>query len=718
LAKLSGEHIADATELVDAWILISVTIAADPDYFGAASLVIPSHNGKANLDAMAQLARELLRFFEQGLGKQLARDRIPGVQSLTAAPFDDLWRLIVLVVAVSLLSERNQASVLYEQLDEVVQTQLRLGIDELWSSDSAGHSWKTQPLQASGYAASTDSMASAQTSLLQQQQQFASALSSLRSSSQHSTHDAKGRLSAATTQQSVYEPAVLPISQDVPSVATIAPISNDAPLEQSLIGFDNNSSSRSSSSSDETDTSSYVSEFSQDLAAYGPEVVSTGISGPNAFAAYVFIASLLAYAGAGGYLMLFTTVPQRTSPVFKSYYDMTTAIAAVLTSAGVSAGISIAWVHLLRLHTRRLIWLTTLSVPVAGAATAVWACVQLFRISGAPVDGILGMQVRSGIVAAIALVLAVRFIWAIVQRRLDIERSVDIIKLACNVLVQNSELYAFSLLLLALYASFSMASAAIATRLPLLFASDSRVPGHVWGLAGFLLTSFAWTSAVFVQLLRAILSSVVCQWYFHRHDPNEPPVLHTLQAATYSALTRQLGTVAVAAAVLLLSKLLHLIELLLRWTMRLLRAVPLAFVVSLAVGRPVYLAERWSSFVLVYAAFTGKGFMESSRTVTPLLRRHHLLHSPVVSLIKSSVTCYSLLLSLVFGYALGLQAVLNMSAHAAFVAVAGSAMPFVMLQMVTHVLSCSVEALVVCYAIDLDVQSCHSINVVETLSLV
>ncbi|KAJ2448493.1 hypothetical protein EV183_005411 [Coemansia sp. RSA 2336] len=705
-------------ELVDAWILISVTIAADPDYFGAASLVIPSHNGKANMDAMAQLARELLRFFEQGLGKQLARDRIPGVQSLAAAPFDDLWRLIELVVAVTLLSERNQASVLYEQLDGVVQTQLRLGIDELWGSDSAGNSWKTQPSQVSGYAASTDSMASAQTSLLQQQQ-FASAMSSLHSSSRHSAHDAKGRLSAATTQQSVYEPAVLPISQDVPSVATIAPFSNDAPLEQSLIGFDESiSSRRPSSSSDETDTSSYVSEFSQDLAAYGPEVVSTGIGGPNALAAYVFIASLLAYAGAGGYLMLFTAVPQRTSPVFKSYYDMTTAIAAVLTSAGVSAGISIAWVHLLRLHTRRLIWLTTLSVPVAGAATAVWACVQLFRISGAPIDGILGMQVRSGIVAAIALILAVRFVWAIVQRRLDIERSVDIIKLACSVLVQNSELYAFSLLLLALYTSFSMASAAIATRLPLLLTSDARVPGHVWGLMGFLLTSFAWTSAVFVQLLRAILSSVVCQWYFHRHDPNEPPVLHTLQAATYSALTRQLGTIAFAAAVLLLTKLLHLIELLLRWAMRLLRFIPLSFILSMAVGRPVYLAERWSSFVLVYAAFTGRGFMESSRTVTPLLRRHHLLHSPVVSLIKSSVTCYSLLLSLVFGYALGVQAVLNMSAHAAFVAVAGSAMPFVMLQMVTHVLSCCVEALVVCYAIDLDVESCHSINVVETLSLV
>ncbi|KAJ2353726.1 hypothetical protein H4S02_013261, partial [Coemansia sp. RSA 2611] len=163
--------------------------------------------------------------------------------------------------------------------------------------------------------------------------------------------------------------------------------------------------------------------------------------------------------------------------------------------------------------------------------------------------------------------------------------------------------------------------------------------------------------------------------------------------------------------------LLHLIELGLRWAVSLLRIIPVSLV-SLVVGRPIYLAEGWNSYTAVYAAFSGKGYFESSRAVTELLRKHHLLHSPVVSMIKSSMTCYALLLSLVLGYTLGLQAVDTLSLHSALVAIAGSVMPFALLQLVTHVLSCTVEALVVCYAIDLEVDSCHSLHVAEAMALV
>ncbi|KAJ2343402.1 hypothetical protein GGF43_005710 [Coemansia sp. RSA 2618] len=487
---------------------------------------------------------------------------------------------------------------------------------------------------------------------------------------------------------------------------------------RSMVGFEDSGSDGEESAVGLSDTDSYVSEFSQDLEEYGPDVVSVGFNGPNAFAAYFYMANMLAYIVTGAYLLFTTSVPQRKSPYFKDYYDMTTAVLKVLLYSGVAAAISIGWVQLLRLQTRKVIWMTTLSVPVVSAATAIWAGTRLFSMPGT--EELLGYRIRNGIVIAVSLILAVRFVWSISQRRHDIERSVDIIKLACTVLLQNKELYAFSLLLLALYGSFATVSAIFATRLPLFggFSMvDNSSSSHAWGVAGYLLASFAWTSAVFVQLLRIVVSSVVCQWYFHRHDPNEPPALHTLQASTISALTHQLGTVVLSATFLFVAKTLHLVELLLRWVIGLLRIIPVSLV-SLLIGRPVYLAEGLSSYTVVYAAFSGKGFFESSRMVTQLLQRHHLLHSPVVSLIKSSMTCYALLLSVVFGYVLGVQAVSSMSAHSAFVAVAGSAMPFALLQLVTHVLSCTVEALVVCYAIDLEVDSCHSINVVEAMALV
>ncbi|KAJ2515976.1 hypothetical protein GGH20_004858 [Coemansia sp. RSA 1937] len=82
------------------------------------------------------------------------------------------------------------------------------------------------------------------------------------------------------------------------------------------------------------------------------------------------------------------------------------------------------------------------------------------------------------------------------------------------------------------------------------------------------------------------------------------------------------------------------------------------------------------------------------------------------------MTCLGLVASIVFGYVLGVQSMQSMSMHSAFVAVGSSGMVFALQQMATHVLVCTVEALVVCYAIDMEVDSCHSIDVVERMARV
>ncbi|KAI9501692.1 plasma-membrane choline transporter-domain-containing protein [Coemansia spiralis] len=812
ISKLSGENVAGTADLVDASILIQLTTQSDPDYFASASLVLPSYPGEPNLDALAQLARLLLRYFEQGLGRLLAREYIPGVNSLTIMPFDDLWRLTILVVSATLLSEINGASELYEQLDKETQMQLQVGIGGMWGtneitsattdfepaasnakttfatenetvnttsssksnthgirasshiierSEGSSQEMKHQqpsPLHTSSNGASNDSFVSDQTSLFQPFQSAYSSIPDLHQPNQRQLEDIVTHTSSASSSweqnrhmsnslEQLQQPALLPVSDIDHSIVTDSSSDRRRQRRRSLIGFvhsdseneDNEDNADNTNEPDnDSDTESYVSEFSQDLDEYGQDIVSVGFNGPNAFAAYVFIGNALAYIAVGCYLLLTTSVPSRKSPYFKDYYDMTVAITQILLTSIASVALSITWVQLMRYQTRKVVWITTLGVPVVSIATAIWAGIQVFRIPG--VEDIVGYRLRNGIVIGISLILAIRFIWSISQRKTDIERSVDIIRVSCDVLMHNKELFAFSLLLLAFYGVFAVISTIFASRITLIHSSiigsANRLPasgstgyfdsflataaqlvsGHAWGVAGYLLVIFAWTSAVFVQLMRIIVSSVVCQWYFHRHEPNEPPALQTLQASTVSALTHQFGTVVLSATFLFVAKTLHLIELLLRWIVSFLRVIPVS-IVSLAMGQPIYLAEGWSSYTAVYAAFTGKGFFESSAAVTGLLRKHHLLHSPVVSLIKSSVTCYALLLSIVFGYALGVQAVDMLSLHSAAIAIAGSAMPFILLQLVTHVLTCTVEALVVCYAIDLEVDSCHSINVAEALAL-
>ncbi|KAJ2742188.1 hypothetical protein GGI20_004665 [Coemansia sp. BCRC 34301] len=794
LSSSTSYTLHDTADLVDARVLIDVTTQADPEYFASASIVLPSQPGEPNIDALAQLARLLLRYFELGLERQLARDCVPGVTSLISPPFDDFWRLLVLVVSVTLLSERNGANDLFDKLDSHTQAALERGIGSVWSggtgnrsriqshgrqpstdmagsevsqisshgvvrlSPSASSSRKreesrshvqSQLQRSSNETTSNDSFTSVQTSFQpfrsvyssfpSQQLPFADlAHGSSRSSSRQQTLQSRslggGDSMRLIQQSSVHEPALLRVTDaDSQSIGTIASTIEFTRRRGSLIGLvpsdsedeDDVVSNHGLGEGEEdagalSDADSYMSEFSQDLEEYGQDMVKIGFSGPNLFAAYMFLSNAVCFFATGFYLVATTEVPPRKSPYFKDYYDMTAAILQVLLASVVSVVLSVIWVQIMRYQTRKVVWLTTLGVPVVGTATAVWAGTQIFRIPGA--EELIGYRVRNSVVIAISLILAIRFAWSISQRRQDIERSVDIINLACNVLLQNKELYAFSILLLAFYGVLAVVSAIFVSRLALLHSDGSGFPWlpplrHVWGLSAYLAASFALMSAVFVQLLRVVVSSVVCQWFFHRHDPGEPPALHTLQAAAQSAITHKFGIVVVSATVLFAAKLLHLIELALRWAVSLLRIIPVSLV-SLVVGRPIYLAEGWNGYTAVYAAFSGKGYFESSRAVTELLRKHHLLHSPVVSLIKSSMTCYALLLSLVFGYALGLQAVDTLSMHSALVAIAGSVMPFALLQLVTHVLSCTVEALVVCYAIDLEVDSCHSVNVAEAMALV
>ncbi|KAJ2857140.1 hypothetical protein GGI22_003595, partial [Coemansia erecta] len=170
-------------------VLIDLTTQADPDYFTSASLVLPSQPDTPNLDALAQLARLLLRYFEQGMGRLLIRDYIPGVDSLVSAPFDDLWRLTLLVVAATLLSEQNGASELYDTLDNATQTLLQVGIGGMWGDGEARGSItnvdvsaEAESLEASRYfpqqqqvapphmagpSVSNDSLTSDQTSMFQ-----------------------------------------------------------------------------------------------------------------------------------------------------------------------------------------------------------------------------------------------------------------------------------------------------------------------------------------------------------------------------------------------------------------------------------------------------------------------------------------------------------------------------------------------------------------------
>lgn len=223
-----------------------------------------------------------------------------------------------------------------------------------------------------------------------------------------------------------------------------------------------------------------------------------------------------------------------------------------------------------------------------------------------------------GCVLLAALVAKVAY-----DRRSRIQRTVQVIELAAEILLLHPSLL---LLCLAMTAIFLVATVPVLTltaRLLLVASTsaDASTPTLLALFAGF---CWLWTLGVFRGVQRLAIAGTVGHWFFNRHEPTAPDPGTLVADALRRATGPSLGSACCAALLLaLLDSAALSLRQLRHWT----RAGRLPSLLSPLYGLAPLIAfaasavEGLSSFALVYAGVTGDPFWTAARSASGLISR-------------------------------------------------------------------------------------------------
>ncbi|KAF9317407.1 hypothetical protein BG003_000793 [Podila horticola] len=242
------------------------------------------------------------------------------------------------------------------------------------------------------------------------------------------------------------------------------------------------------------------------------------------------------------------------------------------------------------------------------------------------------------------------FLGVIYFRRRYISRTTAIIELASDVLKENPDMFVVSFGLAVVHIVFTAIWLVLFARVFLIGHVESTdvwiLEGNFYPIAAYFIFIFMWTSAVLSNVQRVTLANVVSKWYFHRHEPVAYQSSMNTMPALMNALTGSFGSVCLGS---LFIAIVQFAVVLLRSTAR------------------VHLLTKLILFVnsLLLSLLTG---------FSAYVFATHTLQSP-------------------YGYIIGILSTI---------------IPFYITRFFTHIMAITVDTTFLCYAIDLDTNTCHS----------
>lgn len=274
----------------------------------------------------------------------------------------------------------------------------------------------------------------------------------------------------------------------------------------------------------------------------------------------------------------------RSSSMFRAIMDSSWILAMAITIGGM---ISLAWVFILRWFPQETVYLMIYFAPITAFLVGVWFCVEFLHA-----DPGGGLWLLVG--ALIGLTTSALFTTFIVARRQSIQQTVQVIRMAAEVLASNPGIYVASLGLLLGYIIFAA--------IWLLFFLHVLMLGHVdaahkvwilspWSyyLQAFFIFMLLWTSIILSYAQKCMIGGVLGRWYFFRTDTNEGGMSATgveggggaAWESLKAAFTKFFGQICLASLVLTFVRIT-------RGLIRLYRLVPTLMALSAGRGAPTY----------------------------------------------------------------------------------------------------------------------------------
>lgn len=244
----------------------------------------------------------------------------------------------------------------------------------------------------------------------------------------------------------------------------------------------------------------------------------------------------------------------RSSSMFRAIMDSSWILA---TAIAIGSVVSLVWIFILRWFPQETVYLMIYFAPIAAFLAGLWACIEFLHA-----DPGGGLWLLLGAIAG--LTTSALFTTFIVARRQSIQQTIEVIRMAADVLSSNPGIYVASLGLLLGYLIFAA--------IWLLFFLHVLMLGHVdathkvwilspWSyyLQAFFIFMLLWTSIILSYAQKCMIGGVLGRWYFFRTDTSEGGMSSTgvegggggaAWEALKAAFTKFFGQICLASLVL------------------------------------------------------------------------------------------------------------------------------------------------------------------------
>ncbi|KAI8880532.1 hypothetical protein K501DRAFT_324963 [Backusella circina FSU 941] len=436
------------------------------------------------------------------------------------------------------------------------------------------------------------------------------------------------------------------------------------------------------------------------------------------FFAMLFIGSASIFF-LSGLIILFTTNSHAIEEyikdsTFKTIRDCAGILTIMIATALIMGTI---WLYVLRKFTRTIVWGTIIIVPISLCSMFLWTLIESlqtnFIYDGTTKEN--GKDTGLTIMSFIPFILSLVYTKLAFDNRHRISKTVSVIELACDVLRYNPGIILVSLLLIACFIAFSSIWIVFFNRLWLIghLAGRNTLSGPTWivnnyvySIATFYIFFYMWTSTLFINLQRYILSSITAQWYFHRHEPTTSNSEIVWKSALVRGSTTSLGSLALGSLILTVVQFMQLAcRLLRRYTKK---ARPFISIASWILVFLESFVSTINNYTISLVGITGESFFSAAKSGTKMFRRNLLSGLLGDLLTKLILSIGSIVISLSSGFGAYIFATHNLhSPHGFLVGLLATIMPLYISQFFSYTMMSIIDATFLCYAIDLDTGTVH-----------
>eukprot|EP00158_Paraphelidium_tribonemae_P007502 Partr_v1_DN28271_c0_g1_i3_m75535 putative Solute carrier family 44 member len=425
--------------------------------------------------------------------------------------------------------------------------------------------------------------------------------------------------------------------------------------------------------------------------------------------AIAYMLSLALMISLGVYFEL-TTTPFTEDIRNSVYYAFDKTSKHIGTLLFFSFAIGLAWVIFLQRFLRAAIWMMVFTVPGSFFAISIWGFSA--ALSG-PIDlsNISKLMIPESL---ISLILGIASSYLIHKKKHHIGNTVKLVEVSFEIIFSYPALILVCLGILLGYLVFCAVWLSMFSHLMLI----GRVESKEWiasassnWLAAFFIFMFLWTSSVFHYLERTTISAVVCEWYFHRHNPVKNIWKNDLPTyALKRSLTLSFGSICYAAAIMSFVQVAGILCVVFKRICRFTGTDNTIGAILQSIVRFLEsMTDGLNAYALVYVAYSGTDFKTAVSASIELFRRNL-----ISAILTENFAKFILLLGV---YAVSLASFTAtftysirtaQTPYAMLVSSIAAVLSYFLTRFCTLILVQVMDALYVCYVIDIDKQECHS----------